>query len=183
MGTKIFDLVTLKFDLLLKNCNLGHDLLTRRGRAFIFHMYIPCDEAFPWYQHFYLVPFTLNEVWPTNENCNLGHNFLTRRGRVFVFRMCIPCDKTLSTVPLFFDLVTLTLQVDHFSKILFWTMTLEAEELFVVAIYIWLPPTSYVVFLTTLVSTCIQTTVYYQVVLMLVNFGLDVYEIEKFTST
>ena len=49
MGTKIFDLVTLtlEFDLLLKNFNLGHSFLTRRDRAFIFHMYIPCDKAFP----------------------------------------------------------------------------------------------------------------------------------------
>ena len=48
MGTKIFDLVTLtlKFDLLIKNFNLGHIFLTRRGRAFILHMYIPCDKTF-----------------------------------------------------------------------------------------------------------------------------------------
>ena len=48
MGAKIFDLVTLtlEFDLLLKNFNLGHNFLTRRGRAFICHMYIPCDKTF-----------------------------------------------------------------------------------------------------------------------------------------
>ena len=34
-----FDIVTLKFDLHLKNVNLGHSFLTR-GRAFIFHMWI-----------------------------------------------------------------------------------------------------------------------------------------------
>ena len=46
--TIIFDLVvlTLKFDLLLKNFNLGHNLLTVRDRAFIFHMCIPCDKIF-----------------------------------------------------------------------------------------------------------------------------------------
>ena len=40
MGTKIFDLVTLTltFDLLLKNFNLGHSFLTRRGKASILHM-------------------------------------------------------------------------------------------------------------------------------------------------
>ena len=50
MSTKIFDLVTLtlKFDLLLKNFNLGHNFLARRGRDFILHMYIPCDQTFPW---------------------------------------------------------------------------------------------------------------------------------------
>ena len=31
-------------------------------------------------------------------------------------------------------------------------MTFESEGLFIVAIYIWLPPASYVVFLTTLVE-------------------------------
>ena len=40
--------LTLKFDLLSKNFNLGHSSLTRRGRAFIFHMYILCDNTFPW---------------------------------------------------------------------------------------------------------------------------------------
>ena len=39
--------LTLKFDLFLKNFNLGYSFLTRRGRAFIFHMYIPYDKTFP----------------------------------------------------------------------------------------------------------------------------------------
>ena len=44
----IFDLVTLtlKFDLLLKNFNLGHNLQTRTDRALIFHMSIYCDKTF-----------------------------------------------------------------------------------------------------------------------------------------
>ena len=43
--TIIFDLVTLdlKFE---KNFNLGHNLWTVRDRAFIFHMFIPCDKIF-----------------------------------------------------------------------------------------------------------------------------------------
>ena len=52
MGSKIFDLetltLTLKFDLLLRNFNLGYSFLTRKGRAFIFHIHIPCDKTFPW---------------------------------------------------------------------------------------------------------------------------------------
>ena len=46
--TIIFDLVTLtlKFDLLLKNFNLGHNFLTRSDGAFILHMCIPCDKTF-----------------------------------------------------------------------------------------------------------------------------------------
>ena len=50
--TIIFDLVTLtlKFDLLFKNFNLGHNLWTMRDRALIFHMCIPCDNTF------YIIP-------------------------------------------------------------------------------------------------------------------------------
>ena len=46
--TIIFDLVTLtlEFDILFKNFNLGHNLWTVRDRAFIFHMCIPCDKTF-----------------------------------------------------------------------------------------------------------------------------------------
>ena len=49
-----FDLVTLtlKFDLLLKNFNIGNDFLKRRGRAFIFHICISCSKIFnaePWF--------------------------------------------------------------------------------------------------------------------------------------
>ena len=46
--TIIFDLVlTLKFDLLFKNFNLGHNLWTVRDMALIvLHMCIPCDKTF-----------------------------------------------------------------------------------------------------------------------------------------
>ena len=120
MNTKIFDLVTLtlKFFLLLKNFNLGNSFLTRRGRAFIFHI-------------------------------------------------CIPCSKIFNAVPstMIFDLVTLTLKLTYFIKQLIGTMTFESEGLYIVAIYIWLPPASYVVFLTTLVLR-----------IMLFSPGLNVYK-------
>ena len=50
MDTKFCDLVTLTltFDLLSKTFNVGHSFLTRKGRAFILHMYIPCDKTFLW---------------------------------------------------------------------------------------------------------------------------------------
>ena len=51
-----------------------------------------------------------------------------------------------------FYLVTLTLQVDLVLKKIVRTMTFESEGLLIVAIYIWLPRASYVVFLTTLVA-------------------------------
>ena len=43
----ILDLVTftLKFDLLFKNFNLGHNIWTVRDGAFILHMCIPCDKT------------------------------------------------------------------------------------------------------------------------------------------
>ena len=47
-GTINFELVTLTviFDLLLKNFNIGHNLFLVRDRAFIFGMGIPYDKAF-----------------------------------------------------------------------------------------------------------------------------------------
>ena len=53
-----------------------------------------------------------------------------------------------------FNVLTLTLQVDLLKK---WTMTFESKGLLIVAIYIWLPPASYVVFLTTLVGPTLNT--------------------------
>ena len=43
-----FYLVTLilNFDLLIKNFNLGHNFLKRRGRVFIFHICISYDKTF-----------------------------------------------------------------------------------------------------------------------------------------
>ena len=38
--------LTLKVDLLLKNFNIGYNVNTIRGRAFIFHMCIPNDKTF-----------------------------------------------------------------------------------------------------------------------------------------
>ena len=53
-----------------------------------------------------------------------------------------------------FYIVTLTLKVDLLFKKLSLTMTFKSEGLliFIVTIYIWLPPASYVVFLKTLVD-------------------------------
>ena len=65
--TIIFDLVmlTLKFDLLFKNFNLGHNLWTIRDRAVIFHMCIPCDNTFHIIPCVFLVtiPFTPYHVY------------------------------------------------------------------------------------------------------------------------
>ena len=44
-----FELVTLTvtFDLLLKNFNIGHNFFIVRDRAFIFSMCVPYDQTFP----------------------------------------------------------------------------------------------------------------------------------------
>ena len=99
MGTKIFDLVTLTFDLLLKNFNLGHSFLTRRGKAFILHMYIPCDKTFPWVPKFFDQVTLTFKFDLLLKIFNLGYSVLTRRGRAFIFHMCIPCSKTFNAVP------------------------------------------------------------------------------------
>ena len=67
IGTKIFDLVTftLKFELLLNNFNLGHSFLTRRDRAIILYMYIPCDKIFPLVPNYFTLWPWPCEVWPT----------------------------------------------------------------------------------------------------------------------
>ena len=46
MGLYTISRAKSSFDLLLKNFNLGRSFLTRRGRANIFHMCIPCDRKF-----------------------------------------------------------------------------------------------------------------------------------------
>ena len=60
-GTKIFDLLTLtlKFDLLFKNFNIGHNFWMACGVTFIIHMCVPYDKPF------LLVPNVLTSwSWP-----------------------------------------------------------------------------------------------------------------------
>ena len=59
MGTKLFDLVTLTlvFDLLFKNFNLGYNIWMVSTRALIFHMSVSYGKTFPW------VPKVLT-LWP-----------------------------------------------------------------------------------------------------------------------
>ena len=69
-GTIIFDLVTLtlKFDLLLKNFNLGYNFLIRSDWAFILHMCIACDKTFHMVPSFFTLwpwPWSLTYFWKT----------------------------------------------------------------------------------------------------------------------
>ena len=100
-GTIFFDLLTLtlKFDLLLKNFNLGYNFLTRSDRAFILHMCIPCDKTF------HMVPYFLTSwPWPWSltyfcKTLTLAITFLPEVKGLSYCHMCIPCDKTFHVVP------------------------------------------------------------------------------------
>ena len=48
-----------------KNFNIGHNLNTIRGRAFIFHMCIPYYKAFHMYHNFLPWPWSLTYFWKT----------------------------------------------------------------------------------------------------------------------
>ena len=113
-----FDLVTLTliFDLLLKKLNLGYNFWTKRDKAFILHMLVPCDKTFlpvpknltlwPW-------PWLLTYFW---KKLNLGYNLWTKIHKSFIAHICIPCGKTFLSIPKNFDLVTLTWTFDLLLK-------------------------------------------------------------------
>ena len=88
--------LTLKFDQLVKNFNLGHNFQTRSDRAFILHTCIPCDKTFHMVSSFLTLTLKFDLLV---KNFNLGHNFQTKRDRAFILHMCIPCDKTFHMVP------------------------------------------------------------------------------------
>ena len=100
-GTIIFDLValTLKFDILLKDFNLGNNF-QRSDMACILHICIPCDKTFhivPLF--FYLVTLTLKLTyfWKT---LTLAITFKPEEmGLSYCTIMCIICDKTFHMVP------------------------------------------------------------------------------------
>ena len=98
----IFDLVTLtlKFDLLFKNFNLGHNLWIMRDRALIFHMSLKGQDLSHHTIIFYLVTLTL-KFDLLFKNFNLGHNLWNVRERAFIFHMSILRDKTFYIITKF----------------------------------------------------------------------------------
>ena len=115
---KILDHVTLTltFDLLFKNFNLGHNFWTVRARPFILHMYIHSGKTFPFDTKFLtLWPLTLTFALLL-KNFNHCHNFLTVRARAFVFHMYIPLDKTFQLEPKIWTLWPLTLTFELLFK-------------------------------------------------------------------
>ena len=109
-------------------------------------------KPFHWYQNFNLETLTL-KFDLLLKNFNLGHSFFTRRGRAFVFHMCIYVARP--SMP-YHDFWPSDLDLEGCITLknkLSWTMTFESAGSIIVAIYIWLPSGSYVVFLTTLVMS------------------------------
>ena len=85
-----------KFDLLLKNINIGNNFNTIRGRAFIFHMCFPygllyCSMIFD------LGTLTL-KFDLLLKNFNICNNFNTIRDRALLFHVGIAYDKTFHMV-------------------------------------------------------------------------------------
>ena len=101
VSTKIVDSVTFTMTFDLHIWNIRHNFWTICGRTFIFQ--ISCDEAYQkiWHsdfdRHLYM-----------SENFNICPNLLTIRGRAFIFNMYIPCDETFPFIPNFFTFVTVT---------------------------------------------------------------------------
>ena len=107
-----------------KNINFDHNFLTRRGRAFIFQLCIPCGNSF------HAVPSLLPVwVWPAYEkNLTLGITFepeeIEHSCFTFEFLVTIPCLLYMNLWPSDHDLA-----VDLLSKNLYWHINFESEEL------------------------------------------------------
>ena len=124
MDTNIFDPVTLtlEFDPFVENVNLAIYFWTVSARAFLFHMSIPCDMTFPWFNYFlinirasyctwaYLVTrssYWYQDIYP----CDLVHLWNWPLSGAFVFHIHIlfclnwlPFIKTLHIFCIFFFL-------------------------------------------------------------------------------
>jgi hypothetical protein len=80
-------IVTLVFDLHIKNFKLGYNFWIISTRALIFHLSIPYHRTFPW------VPEKLTS-WPwrlTYWNFNLGYNFWVLSIRYLILYVSIRC--------------------------------------------------------------------------------------------
>ena len=126
--TIIFDLVTLtlKFDLLLTNFNLGHNLWTVRGRAFIFHMCIPCDKTFHTTPLFWPSDLEL-ELWITYTECCYLNLVAFRRTSLSLFRcyilgLCVPYIKTFLVVAQVLITWPWSWPLTYFRKTLTWPL-------------------------------------------------------------
>ena len=94
-------ILTLKFDLLFKNFNLGHNLWPQKRHGFhISHVYSQWQDLSLHSIIFDLVTLILNFDL-LFKNFNHSYNLWTVRDRDFIFHICIPCDNTFHTIPYF----------------------------------------------------------------------------------
>jgi hypothetical protein len=118
IGTIIFDLVTLtlNFDPLFKNFNIGHIVGMASDRDFICVCTLWQDLSVGTII-FYLVTLTL-KFDPLFKNFNIGHIIWLASDRVFIFHMCVLYDKTFLMVPKFLTMWPWPWSLTHFSKTL-----------------------------------------------------------------
>jgi hypothetical protein len=112
MGTKIFDLVTLTFDLLVENFNLAASFDWSVLGLWHFTCVFLMTRPFHWYQKFDLVTLTL-VIDLIVRNFNFGCNFWMLCTRILIFHeLCSSDDKTF-LCPNRFDLVTLVFDLHN----------------------------------------------------------------------
>jgi hypothetical protein len=99
--------LTLKFDPLFKNFNIGYIFWMASDRAFIFHMCVPYDKTFLLIPKFLTLKFD-----PLFKNFNIGHIFWMASDRDFIFVFLMtrtfywyqifwPCDLDFEVWPTF----------------------------------------------------------------------------------
>ena len=93
-----------------KNFNLCHSFWTIRGRAFIFHVYIPCDEAFQTCKKFWLSDLDRDiGSWTfISKTSTLAITFEPHKEIETSYLACILNYETLSNDTRVNDLVNLT---------------------------------------------------------------------------
>jgi hypothetical protein len=94
-GYKKFDLVTLSlvFDLLIENFNLGYIFWLVGTRALTFHTSVCCYKTLPWVlKNMALWPWCKFDLHI--ENFNFGYSFWIVCTRTWTFHMTVPCEKT-----------------------------------------------------------------------------------------
>jgi hypothetical protein len=116
IGTNFFDFVTLMFDPLFKNLNIGHIFWMASDMAFIFHMCVPYDKTF------LLVPKSLT-LWPWSlilfsRSLTLVHIFWMVSDKAFI---CV----FLMTRPFYWYQIFWPCGLTHFSKTLTLAISFE----------------------------------------------------------
>jgi hypothetical protein len=112
--------VTLKFDPLFINFNIGHIFWMASDRAFLFHMCVPYDKTFLLVAKFWTI--WLWSLTHFSKTLNIAHIFWMASDRAFIFDMCVPYDNTFLLVPKCLTLSPWPWSLTHFSKT--WTLAI-----------------------------------------------------------